>query len=200
MVIILDFDDVCVDFTHAFCKYHNELYNTNLDSEELETINFYTQINITREEFLKRVLEFYKTEEFHNLPVTEGAQEGISKLSETDELIVISYRDQRIQELTELQAEKFFPGMISKVICTGLYLQDKKPEFKEHIAKRFNARLAVDDGIHHIEGYAKENIPALLLAKSWNRNCCMNEKGCEGHIRVKDWKEIVDVARNLDKN
>lgn len=194
MVIILDFDDVCVDFMQSFCKYHNEKYGTNLISKEL--VNYDLSIlELSDSDTKKRIEDFHHSTEFKNMPIIDGAKAGIEELHKLGDIIVISYRDKCFQKQTEEQAEKHFPGLIKKVICNGVWATGGEYIKKAQLAKQHGAIMAVDDGIHHVEGYADHNIPALLFTRPWNKHHTCKHK----HIRVSSWKEIVEHAKKIKK-
>ncbi|MBU5361505.1 5'-3'-deoxyribonucleotidase [Enterococcus raffinosus] len=83
--IAIDMDEVIADFTAKLLRLYNEKYEASYTKADLEGIN----LRDVRPEHAEAIRAMIREEDyFSDLPVIEGAQEALKKLSEKHELFI----------------------------------------------------------------------------------------------------------------
>ncbi len=188
MNIAIDVDEVLADFIEAYIAYHNQRFKTNLTSKEFYSYDFWEITGFTKEDTVRVVHDFYKTEEFKSLPVMPDSVEGIDILKKNGHILyAITSRPLSLQEITSDWLENNFPKQFTSLHSTGGYVGPQKTS-KLEIALQLNCSHAIEDAPKFALQLAKGNIQVLLYNHPWNQNL----KEDDDIIRVNNWEEIID--------
>ncbi|MCD6398532.1 MAG: hypothetical protein J7L08_01290 [Candidatus Aenigmarchaeota archaeon] len=193
MLIGVDLDEVISDTLPALIKFHNERYGTNLKKEDFYSYRFEYIWGGTREEAIRKVLEFYKSKYYNTIKPVEGALEGIKKLREKNELVVITYRPTEFKEITEEWLKRYFHGCFSKIYFTNFYSVNGTIKKKYETCLEIGVDLMIDDLLKCSLDCASRNISVLLFNQPWNQ--CKELPALVK--RVYSWKEIIENVKPL---
>lgn len=188
MVIGFDLDDVLLSFQDTMRSYHNATYNTNYTEEHDTVWNLWERWNVTPEESVKRLQDFFVHKMHYDALPLPGSVAGIKKLKENHILYIISAKPESLREKTEEWIAKYFPNMFEKIIFTRL-LFDPEKQKKSEVCKKLGIEVFVDDAVHNTHDISEAGIPTLLLDMPWNRN---HTKLPPLVTRVFSWEEIVE--------
>jgi len=177
MIIVVDLDDVIAEFVPHLLRFLNEEYGSNLKFENIKGWNIWEYGDITEEQYREGIEKFMEAGMYRNLPLIEGAREGLKVISEHHDVYIVTWRSLKIREDTEYWLEKNLGNAYKEV-----YFSDNKP--KLGILKKLNAELFIDDSPTHTRDAVKI-CRTLLYTKPWNENII-------GIERVSSWEEILE--------
>ena len=195
MIIGVDLDEVLADTLSAIIKFHNEVYGTELEKGDFNSYRFQEIWGGTRQEAIKKVYRFQSTNYSRNVKPVPGSIEGIKKLKEGNELILITSRPHDVKNQTLTWLSHYFPGAFSRVFFTDAYSLTKRGRRKSEICHKMGVDILVDDLLSCSFDCASEGIQVFLLNKPWNQ-------GKELPVlitRCKNWEEIVECVENFKK-
>jgi len=194
MKIGVDMDEVITAFIDSYLPFYNKLHETNWKKDNLYTYYFYEVFGISKAEDMKSIVEFGKTEEYKNMPLIDGALEGIHKLSKKNDLYIITGRPLDRREITEDTISKNFNGCFK-----GLFFTDFKAE-RGHAISKYSIcqNLKIEAMIEDMPSNAQEisnycNIPVIMPECPWNKD--MDTAGTKISI-VEGWKGILNYFKD----
>ncbi|MBW3004676.1 hypothetical protein KY310_02505 [Candidatus Woesearchaeota archaeon] len=201
----IDCDEPLADFNSVSCPWHNASYGSNITKEDITTYRMWLVWNCPVEEFNKRVIEFYESEEFNNVLPTAGAVESTQALAEAGhEMIVITSRFGPAVEKTVPWLDKHFPGKFSKVIFAQNYSIEGIHKTKAEICEEEKVDILIEDCLQYALECHEKGIPVILFDCPWNGKREMQDSGLEclpsGIVRAKDWKQVVALIDIIKKD
>jgi len=186
MRIAIDIDCVLLDIMPSIIKWHNENYGFDHAFEMFKQYSLDKTWGCSFEEAVKRVNQFYDSEDFKHLKVISNAPEVVKQLSKKQDLFVITSRPERIRKITEKQLNAYFPNCFDDIHFTSEYKLKEGIERnkKFEICNSLNADYLIEDCLEHIQNFSN-GVKAILLDSPWN----------QGEIpsyakRFYSWKEI----------
>jgi uncharacterized HAD superfamily protein len=185
MKIGIDIDEVLAKFIVAFAEYHNKQYETSLKESDFSSYNLEGVLGVTTEEKVKRLKEFYLTEEFKNLEPVPGSKERVLELKKNNELFIITSRHKEAYKVTKVWIEKHFPNTFS-----GMYFADYSAEdaiTKNHFCEELGIDVFIDDCLTYATECGDKDTKVFLYDFFWNQTEELPDKV----TRVKSWDEIV---------
>lgn len=192
MVIGLDFDDILMDFRPSLESYHCDLYGVCAKGEQLESHELWQAWGCTKEESIKRVLDFYKSDRHHNTLSVRGAEEALKNLKQNHSLVVITSRPEFTKEWTLGWLERNFDiKLFDQVYFANLFATDKAIKLKSEICQELGVDVFVDDYHVYANDVASTGRRVLLMDALWNQ-------GQELHpnvTRVHSWDQILEILR-----
>lgn len=183
-----DLDEVLLDFNNAFCSYHNRVYGTNLRRSDLIVFEYEKIINCSKEEVIKRVVDFYTSPEHLNTKPMDGAVEVINKLKDDNTLIIITSKPEMLREETLKWINKYFPNSFKDVFFTNHFYGNGLRRSKGDVCKEVGVDMFIDDNLENLENVLSMGIPALLFDAPWNQYASKYPM-----TRVKSWNEILEI-------
>ena len=186
MKIGIDLDDVLSKSTAAFIKFHNNTYGTNIKIENKEKYGWWELVDVTREEYEKRVHEFYTMSYFTNTEPVLGAKDVLEKLKINNELFIITARGEIIKETTEKWVKKNFPNIFSKIYFTSQFELGAIQTTKAAICNNLDIDIFIEDSLQFALDCNQPNRKVYLLDYPWNQT----DKLSDGIKRVYSWDEI----------
>jgi uncharacterized protein len=191
MKIGIDIDEIIVEFSLGYLELFNKQYNKNIKFEDLFSYSLCEPLEISREESLKLAEEYQNSEEFDNIKIVPGAQEGINFLGKTHDLIFITSRPQQIKEKTEIFLKKLFSNFNLKVFFSGGRTESGISKSEICLAQRID--ILIEDDLLHALDCAEKGIKVILLDKPWNQKVTS-----ENILRAKNWNEILKKIKELN--
>jgi uncharacterized HAD superfamily protein len=192
-IIAVDIDDVAADENGGIRKFANREFGFNHTHEDYleEGVykDYWQAIWKVEPKKAKEIYEaFVNSPDKANLKVIEGAVEGINRLKEKYELVVITSREGIAMEVTKPWLERHFPDTFSRVEFVAAWSKDEKVS-KAVIAKAIGVDYLIDDNATHCNLAAEEGIQTLLFGDyGWNRKMELHPSV----IRVKNWQEVLE--------
>lgn len=190
-VIVVDVDDVQLDFNSTICLWHNLTFGTNYCRADVKSWQLAEVWKCSIEEMAVRVEAFYDSEYHDKIQVVEGALHGLSRLAGDYSPVAVTNRPERMAEKTlrlldshglrdHLESAYFvgtpwFPGGSSHVTT------------KADVCRELNALLAIEDSMGNAKAIAEVGVPVLLLDTPWNQG-----ETPRGVTRVPNWPAILE--------
>ncbi len=190
-VIGIDLDEVLAEFVEGITIFHNERYGTSLSKKDYFSYDFWEVWNCSKEDAVKRVHGFHKTDLFKKLRVCDGAREGIRDLKEKGfKLYIITSRQKAVEKDTREWLENNFPGVFEDVLFSNNFsLENENPLKKSVLCQKVGAQLLVEDQLGYARDCAENGVNVVLLDKPWNKGELPSNI-----IRVFSWKEVMQHA------
>lgn len=191
-VLAVDFDDVLMQTTSVFCRWHNAQFGTSLGEEDFTAWGLSSKLGCTPSEVRVRLVSFYQSVEHQDAPRVVGALEALDALKEHGYTVhILTARDEGARSASEewLRANRF--------TYHALHCLDHLPDStlrgptKGQWCYDNGAQALIDDGDHNIQDAATLGIPAFLLTKPWNVSYIAEPPA----VRVGSWEEILSLLR-----
>ena len=181
MVILVDMDDTIEHLLVPWLDWLNRQYGKNV--RESDVVSWSMQVaypDLTIEQIFAPLdmAEFWDT-----VTPVEGAPEALKRMIERghEVYVVTSTPPYSVEAKMERVLFRYFPFIPwSNVIITG-----NKQMLK--------ADVMIDDGVHNLEG---GNYVKILVDAPYNR---AYDETQEGMIRVRNWSEIEEVMREIER-
>jgi len=190
----IDIDEVVVEFFKKYLELFNKKFEKNLTFENIVKFNIWNLTDVSREDALKLIEDFYNSEDFFELDLIEGVKDALIKLHKNYEIHFITSRPESVKEKTNLFLKSLFEDIYFNLhFSEGVFGEFKT---KAQICKELGIKILIEDRRKYAFECAQNGIKVLLLDKPWNQNC-----EHENIIRVKNWKEILEkVGVEMNKN
>lgn len=190
MKIGVDMDSVIADLIPPMVAFHNERYHTDLTVSSHSNYNLSVVWKCDPTDVLFRIFEYYESPHFDRVMPIKGAVEGINRLSEKHELILITARPHRIEHKTHAWLQKHFHGKFNKILHTNLVSsKNETRKKKSQVCKEEGISAMIDDAPDYAIDCASEGIQVYLFPALWNKTIQPHKL-----IRpVSGWDEIVTL-------
>jgi len=189
MNITIDIDEVLAQFLQGVIDYHNHTYKTELTTTQFNSYYFWETWGGTREQAIKKVADFSKSDFYTSIKPLEGAQEAIQTLKQNHSLFVVTARPETMEKQTRRWLDKHFPNAFQDVVFTNHWADDCETISKGDVCNKFNADIHIEDNID----YAKECINGkrriFLMNQPWNQD----DNLPPDITRLNSWKEILQM-------
>ncbi|HLD02704.1 MAG TPA: hypothetical protein VJC07_03335 [Candidatus Nanoarchaeia archaeon] len=185
MRIGVDLDEVLGSFAESFLAYHNGKYRTFYKPSDFREFQMHRTLQISKQEELKRILDFYKSPNFRDMPPIPGSQEATRVLRRHHELFVITGRHDQAAEETRRWLMEHFPRRFSGLYLTN-YNHDNGSGAKAKVCNNLGVDVYVDDGLEYALECARPGRHVLLPDRPWNQ-----AELPHGVRRVFSWEEIT---------
>ncbi len=186
----IDLDQVLADFTSAFDEFHDTSYGTDFRNNPPTEFYLRNSIDVSEEEELRRVKEFYSTDYFLKMRPLPKSVEAIKILAQDNELYLITSRPEFVKKETCDWINKYFPSCFKDIILTNHYFGGTKKKSAVCLEKQID--YMVEDMAHYANDCAEAGISTFLITKNWNKS----EKLAKNVTRVDDWAEIIKIILN----
>jgi len=195
--IAVDCDEPLADCNTCLQAWHNREYGTHLAVDDIFSFKLWLVWGCSREEHIRRIHEFYESEDFRNMKPTPGAAEGVAAIAGENDLFVLTSRIGVAIAHTKPFIDRYYPGRFDKIAFANNYSMGGNGRSKDEICSIENADLLIDDCIHYALDNLKIDVPVILLDRPWNRERTMKEEGLEklpsGIVRA-GWNEIPELT------
>lgn len=188
-VIAVDIDEVLADFLSYFVYFHNLMYKTSANKNDMKKYYLHEVFNVDRDEMSIRYLEFKALHLLERLEPVKGAKEGIKALIKKGfEPHLVTARPQVIEQETKKWLEIHFKSFDFPIHFTHT-TSGKPARKKSEICKQIGAEILIDDHIDNALDCAGSGIKVYLMDAPWNQL----EDLPGSIVRVKSWKEIIEL-------
>lgn len=198
MNVGFDLDDVLAQFVHGLRIWHNVKYGSHLEDYDFHTRAFWEVWGGTREEAVRKVDEFGKSEDIDELmPITGAVQNAAQVRKEGYAIYVITSRRADTRDKTIDWLCSTFRGQISPervYFARSAYRQDKGKS-KREICADLGIKVFVEDDL----GEAKDcsAVTKVLMPNyKWNE-CPREEEHRHGIVRIYSCDDIVREVQRI---
>lgn len=188
MKIGIDLDEVLADFLPALIEYHNATYGTALDREQFQSYRFWETWGGTRDETIQKVYDFHKSSYFRDIKPVDGSQDAVGMLKQTNDLVVVTSRQDAIAQATVAWVTQHFSDSFSGVYLANHYSQNGSPTTKKQICDSLGIDVLIEDSLEYALECLTPKRKILLLDCPWNRSLELPQ----GIYRVGSWEDITD--------
>ena len=192
MTIAIDIDEVLADTLNSYIKYHNNTYNTSLKREQFFTYNWWEILQVEFNEGVRRFNDFVNKGYFGNLPLVRGANEVVTKLKQSHDLVIVTSRMGELKKITKKWLDKNFPGCFLKVYHTES-IYDKNAITKHQACLKSKADILIEDDSNFAAECMNNGIKVLLVDSPWNRDFEILTNA----TRVHSWDDILQQVNNI---
>lgn len=193
MRIGVDVDEVIFPMKKYLYMFLNDKFKTDFDFQNPH-YDFGVELNLSYEDREDLFKEFTETSYFMNMPPIGGAVNGLLELKKfSDGMDAITSRQNYLEDATKRAFGIYIPGVFDSIQIGNHHNQyDKNERSKLEMIRDVVADMMIEEQIKYAIQISQAGIPVILPDKPWNRNF-------EGDLvyRVRDWKEIVDKAKEL---
>jgi len=193
--VILDCDDVIVDFVGYICTLHNKHHKTTWTKHDLKEYNLPLRvetINIDGDVITKGLFKTFKEYENHGVyalvPVFEESRQAMQLLKALNyKIIVLTARDPKFKKVTELHFTHH------NLPCDEFFFSKDKPTIINELKEKYNVIAFVDDKAETIRA-VKEKCDiknVCLMDQPQNQK----EKLGRGITRLNNLIELVNILR-----
>ena len=195
MKIATDLDEIVFAFTDTYLPFYNKLHGTNFKKEDIHSYYFYEVFGISKEEDTKSIVAFEKTKEYTEMPLVEGAIDGIRELSRNNELHAITGRPLERKKIVDNLIDKNFYGCFKSIHFTDFKAERGHAVPKYEFCKKLDIELMIEDTAETaVEISQKCNIPVLVPKYPWNKNADFS--GTKA-MHTDGWKGIMKYFKDI---
>ena len=190
----IDIDDVLLELTQAFIKYHNETYGTQLTFKEFTSYYLPKVIGGTFNEAVAKLDNVNQTHYSFNLKPVPEAREAITRLQEKARLSVITSRSTKLFSITRQQVQNHFPGSLADSIyfARNPYLSSSGLT-KKDLCLKLEISTLFEDSLEHARECAAAGIQVYLIDYPWNQL----QEEIPGVTRLtKGWAELLPLLES----
>ena len=190
MKIGFDLDDVLVDFVPSFLEFFNRTSQFKFTKEMIHCYDMTIPLGISHKAFDEVINEFYKSEKFGNLTPQIGALEYLPAIKMDNELVIVTGRPKRVEDITFELVNKYFSEFFSGVYLSHQEGISKTAIVKGEHCKKLGLNLLVEDCLEYAVECSKNGTKALLLDAPWNE-CDKEFEKKHNLTRVYNWEDIA---------
>ena len=187
MIIGVDLDEVLADFFPVYLDFHNRKYDTNFCKEDFVRWDFPGIFGVTKEESVKRLIEFDESNCRKDILPLSGAQEMTVRLAKKHVLHIITSRPLEIAEATIQWIEKHFPKVFSKAHFCSMNGGLVHFRSKSSVCQLIGATMLIDDHPNNAISCSEDGIQVCLFDQPWNRHI----ESSSNIVRMFSWQDEV---------
>lgn len=178
--IIVDVDDVTLNYVPALVRYMNAELGTNLRKRDIKSWALASHFPVDQTKAQRTFESFHRTEEFANLRLVRWAKQEILELTEQAEIYFVTSRGDELRNQTEGNLKMKLPEIWQDILYSNW-------GSKVEIYRKIKPWAVIDDGPHYVEEALEHGINAWLYNEPWNQDV----NGAANQKRVQNWREFM---------
>lgn len=192
--IAIDIDDVLASSTDLIRLAANKATGLSLEPHHYAVPgpywSYYEHVletnGITDKNEQKRIIDDWIANHSDAEPV-QGAIDALTALSQWYTIVLITARDPKIRDNTELWLKKHFTGLYDDLYVIGNHKVVDKPKSKGEVCAEVGASWLVDDNPQHCLSAVDYGVDAILFGEyGWHFDA-------PDHLaRCKDWPAVLE--------
>lgn len=190
MIIASDFDDVAFDCNRSLIDFIGKRYGVVYGYQDIYTWDLWNIWGCSKEEAMRRILEWYESPEHEEAPTITGSVDAIAELARECAIHIVTARPPHTRERTYAWIERHFPGIFADVHFTGNLLPGGKP--KSEVCRELGAAFMIEDSLRNTLEVAAAGIPVLLFDAPWNQGAIPANV-----TRVSGWPQILETIQSV---
>lgn len=200
-VIAVDIDEVLGAFVYSLSKWHNRVYGTNYTENCFFTYSFSELPGFgDKATSIQKVNEFFKSEEFVNIPPLPGAREILESHKGNFRFIVVTARNSAIEKETRAWLDRHYPNCFEDYYFAGSYDPTQR-RTKGEICREIGAICLIDDNVHYaVEASTAVGTSILFGEYAWNtskRPEYVHPNIPSNVVRIGTWNHVDLIWRRL---
>lgn len=186
-VLVVDFDDVLVEFCRGFYAWHNKVHGTRITYEGAWTFEIDKLLKIDPSLKNQRVMDFWLSPEHAKIEQCADAFAAMVTLREHYAIHMATARPQSIKQQTDYLIQRYYPDIFETVSYLGFYhdAPDKR-RTKDQICDELGATAFIDDAFHNVTTCVKEGRTVIMPDRPWNQG-----KEHSKVLRTYGWSDIL---------
>lgn len=181
MKIGVDIDGVVSNFVKNFRVIVNKAYNIDLREQDIYVHDIYLALGISKAEAYKHIYECLT----QDLEVIEGAKEGLTRLCNDHEILILTARPKELNGITEKWLKR------NNIPYHNLIHLDEGNKYKADV----KLDIIIEDNLTDALNYIGKSKVILVYDHPWNKS--LNVKKL--FQRVYSWTEIIDIISAIQK-
>ena len=177
MNILIDIDNVIVDFVTSMIEYINVKHNRNFKSSDVQCWDFTDSpnIDITEEQFYSAYEDFKRLQLWHKSPIYLDSKEVLDRLFKDYNVVYLTSRPVSAANETILYFQRYdlpFSGLqileneLQKTMCGNIVFCEGMN--KGVIGKNWMVDIAIEDRPSTIQSYIDEGIMVVRKEEPYN--------------------------------
>ncbi len=188
-IIAIDIDEVLLPHFEGLINWYNKEYDTQLTLIHNNPTDPRPWGTTKIPEAIKRVQRYFETDNFKKEQPFKEAVAVARSLSQSYDLIVVTARDEIIEQVTREWLDAHFSEIFRAAHFTAHYNLEGKSRSKIEVLQAAEAEYFIDDSLEHVRKAATAGIKCILFGDyPWNRL----EKLPTDITRCKNWQEVLD--------
>lgn len=205
-VVAVDLDEVLCPFVEQLCKFYNKnafkysfAVPQRLGVKDFTSYRFCEVWGGNDLQSLDIVHEFFESAFFADMPVIQGAHEGVTELRNAGfDLVVVTSRQSFIENATKAWLDKYFPQMFTNVVFGNHWGLHGQKVSKSKLCRLVRADILIDDSVSYTMECANEGVKALLFGSyPWNSLGDVEQALPPSVERVSDWLGAAKRTKEL---
>lgn len=193
MKIAVDIDEVLARGLATYLNYFNSSYGTSFMEEDFTpSKGFWEVLGVAHTDITEVERHYRASHHSKDWLLVPGAQDAIARLTQDNELVIISNRQSEGHEPTRAWLKRNFGSAFSQVIFTEAErVGDKKPS-KAEICRRIGADVLIEDEVKEVAACVEQGVPVILFDTRLNQD--IHGKNV---YRVHSWSEALEVMESF---
>lgn len=191
MKIAIDVDDVLADFSGAFIEFQKKEYNLDLEpiKKLLYGSEWMNSVNLSKEEGIRRIMEFVESDRTKNLQTVKGSQSAIEKLGKKFKLVALTGRPASVAEVTKKWLEENFSNSFSDFLITDAHIFHEGKKDKGEMCIENGIKLLIDDLPQYCMECASVDVHSFLFSQPHNQY--FDEHEYSEITRMNSWEDVI---------
>jgi len=186
--LAVDLDGVLAEYFQGLVKYYNGRFGTKFSEDDVFTLDLCDVFGVPKGEEREVIMDFFKTNDFRNIPVVVGSREAINILSEEHELVIVTARPKSTYDDTWTWLDRNYPGKFNGVhFASHHFPGNGTKKNKSDFCLEHGYGILIDDYHGHVNECAEKGITSFLMTRPWNWET-LHQKV----IRVRNWQDAVE--------
>ena len=190
-IIAVDIDEVLAPHFQDLMTWYNQTYGASLTlannhpaDNDFEPWGTQDMLSARR-----RVHKFFETAEFKSTQPFKESIKVLKKLGNTRNLVVVTSRDNMLEEMTHDWLNQHFNKIFSGVHFTARYSVEGKARSKADVCTEIGAKYLIDDSLEQALETAAKGIKVLLFGDyPWNQS----DNLPRNVVRANGWREVLE--------
>jgi len=192
--IAFDIDEVLADYALALQQHAKKTASITIEDHHFKAPGPYwhyheqlfSQHGITKEHEQRAIHESLN-DDIHNIVPVKGAIDAIRHLSKHYKIVLITARDPKMHEKTELWLKKHFDGLYDELHVLGNFKVIDNPKSKGQACDEVGASWLIDDNPEHCESAASYGVTPILFGDfGWQLDAPNTIQRC------KTWQDVLE--------
>lgn len=194
-LIALDLDDVLFPFMEGLARHHNERYGTVLTIDHFTHPTHFAEVwGGSIEEAKAKVRDFHASGSSSRAEAAVEVRSTLGRLATRFELMVVTSREPRFEQLTRAWVERQFPDVFKSVVCANYWVAELPRITKTDVCLAAGATILIDDNVAYLDEAAAQGIQGLLFGDyPWNRGAELPS----GVVRARNWPEVCSLLLGM---
>jgi len=193
-IVAVDLDEVLGQFVKKLAEFHNHKFGTRLGVSDFYSYSFALVWGGTPSESAVKVLQFFRTRYFEDIPPIPGARDILHSLKHKYNFVVVTSRQHFIAAHTRRWLQTHYPGLFCDIVFGNHWAFNGKKFTKPELCEKVGASALIDDSLSYAtECSILQDFKVVLfdwnLAYPWNKQKA-DQILPENVTRLPSWEHV----------